>query len=399
MNGKLLINKFMYILLSLYYFFVIFERQSTIGETFPFLIPLSTIVINGTLVFFVLYIIFFNRYKSSQIVIILMLYSIILFSAFKSGNQVLLSAITVCIAFKDFDIQKSLRISIFSIVIAFLIVLGLERIGIIDSNVIYRGAGLLRTSFGFLHPNIAGAIYLSIFIRYFETRQKIGNILITISILLFSIYFFIETDSNTLLVIAILTFFLQIFTNYFKSNVLYKKIIYYLGVWIAPILTLLSWILSYNYPIWKISNNLNDLLTGRIAYSKSFLDNYGISLFGQNIDVLSWADSKNIVGSSPMILDSSFMRLLINLGLIPSIIYFLLTAITVHVLFKKNELSLIVSIIIFQIFGFSQGQTLQITINYTLLLYGLAFKVGKNRENNNEKIYKQHSFSSSLSNN
>lgn len=383
---------------AIYFFVIIFIKQSTIGDTYTSLTTIATIMVNISLLVFSIQVLFINRYTLKQWIVLIITFLIISFSSFVANDQVLLSSFIVAFAFKNFSYKKLVSISFYSTLIAFIIVVVLSSMSIINPNLIYRGAGVIRTAFGFLHPNIAGAIYLSLIVRLLEIKKSNMSFLWLLLIGLFSTYFFTKTDSKTTIVMLVVTALFFFAHTMFKDKKGYDSIIFFIGTITTPMMFLSSLLLAVNYPTSQFSIKINDLLTGRIYYIKQFLDKYGISLIGQEINLLSWADSKTVIGSVPMILDNSYMQLLIKFGFIPSLLYLIIITAIIWKLYKTDNIFQIIVIIVFQLFGFSQSQMLQVSINYSILLVSLILN-NKKVENLNEKNFFKSNISRSISNN
>lgn len=199
--------------------------------------------------------------------------------------------------------------------IAFLgIVYIMVMIGDPDSlDVVYRNeAGVItrtRYSFFFRHPNLVSALCMMLVCTYLYLKSgRITGVTVVGSIL-FSTVVFSFTNSRTSFILACLSpflFFLQQRRGFFGSRK-GRKLMFALPV----VLFALTFLLSG--PLY--SNEIGDLLTGRVWLWHVCFDNQGISLFGQPFQAIYAMTLYGYMGTAGT-LDSFYASSLFVFGLL-----------------------------------------------------------------------------------
>lgn len=241
---------------------------------------------------------------------------------FFSENSVLIKALLIIIAAKGVKFNNIVKFDIKIKFIFIFLIIGLSITGVINNYILIRNnTNQLRYSLGFIHPNIFSSFFLTLCIEYIYLKyykiKKIEYLLIII------IMFFVNliTDSRTCIYIVILLIILCIyfknFSNKFERNKILKNIIIYL----TTIFSIISLILSKNFNIYNNNYiNINNLFSGRIQQANKFINEYGLSLFGQKVQIISYRDALD-KGIKAAILDNAYINMFTIYGVITLIIF------------------------------------------------------------------------------
>lgn len=165
---------------------------------------------------------------------------------------------------------------------------------------------ILRSSFGFTHPNQATMFWIAIVSAFvFLMRFKFRRLAI-ISLALISFVLFEATDSRTtgylILILLVTTWILRARLNRPLPALLKKLLV---------ILPLLLFSLSIAFPLWFRDGAINALLSGRLAISAQYLSTHSvISLFGY----------EELESS---MFDSGYLHMLLTKGILATIFYLL----------------------------------------------------------------------------
>lgn len=245
--------------------------------------------------------------------------------------------------------------------------------GLIDNYILetYRGNILVsRYSLGFSHPNSCFLMLFIILVDYLllqvYTKEKlsISNTMFTILIA----YFF-NLITNSRAGFLLITFFTIVI--YFESNFhiinkfprLNKSLIYSSLICLGISFLLVQ--IYIHFP--NIGNKLNSLFTNRISSMYRYYIKYGFSFFGQHIEKIATAQAALTDGKA-LVLDNLYANLLITYGLTFSALYFWLNVKTTQMLFKNNNLYILILYFIIAVYGLVEGMPLNLDYNYFVVL-------------------------------
>lgn len=184
----------------------------------------------------------------------------------------------------------------------------------------YRPDGTYRNPLGYKFATYLPNMSLYIYLCWFFIKGKkfnIGDMLI-ITILNSVIYYY--TDTRTVFYLVNLFLLCCFFIKYGKVN--YKtsvigKLAAFSTQYLFIILAAISIYLQCVYdPNIEWMDNLNKALSGRLYYGNKGFVEYGISLLGQKVEYADVLD----YGENLFVIDSGFMKVLIDYGLVLFII-------------------------------------------------------------------------------
>ncbi|GGE22982.1 hypothetical protein [Streptococcus himalayensis] len=172
----------------------------------------------------------------------------------------------------------------------------------------YMGYRYLSYPPNILFHMVCGLIYIrGSKIKYFEL----------IVLLLINYFYYLKTDVISAFFFTILVILSSVFIKINKINFSYSnRIILFLERYLIPIETLLVYLLSK----WYSSGNyffivLDKFLSNRVRLGSDALQLYGVSIFGNRI-IWNTQDVDGIYRGRYLFVDSSFLNILINYGLI-----------------------------------------------------------------------------------
>ena len=266
------------------------------------------------------------------------------------------------IDYKDF-LKKDLILK--SLLLLFIISLCLFNV---IPDVIQTTNGVVKHSLGFRHPNFLCPYIITLIIEYICLKdgihKKIGYIFIGI---LLSILYFITRSRTSLLafLIAFLIYIVLKNNNKIIDNKIVKRCIN-----LFPIcLVLINFILIYLYSIdFPFINSLNELLSGRIKFGYTFLSDYNMTFFGQNITLVDIRTAK-LNGLVPKVLDMAFIHLLLKNGIIIFLVFVFSISTIQYFSVKKKNYELILANIFFILTALSEVYIYNVALNFVLILF------------------------------
>lgn len=186
-------------------------------------------------------------------------------------------------------------------------------------------SGALRHSLGFIHPNSMARVVLYIVLaQQFVQNKKFKPVSLTLYLLVAAAIFGI-TGSRTsagLIVLSCLTCLIRQKSNKISriSACLMGAVVIFLTLLMIYLMVTMNYESGWNRAV-------DSLTSGRVSYAHLYYESYGVGPFGRGIE---------ITDNRP--LDNAFIRLLLKDGLLPFIIVFIYSIITIIILSKNKEI-------------------------------------------------------------
>lgn len=291
---------------------------------FPFPAIINKLCLLLSIMLIGLKIILFDRYRFSTLLGIaaIILCSCTAFFSTRYTNAIFW--IFLVMGSKDLDMRKMLKIYlVVTGTIVFLAVCA-SLVGVIENlQYVHTDRGV-RNSFGIIYVTDFAAYIFYLALIYFYLKGPELHWVHIIFLIAVSgiVYYFCKARVDCICMVLIaLIFGTQIFFNHVQYgfsrvkrlwNILWNK----LGVFSMPILALLSIVVTYRYnPENSIMKALDKLLSSRLALGKQGFDKYGISLFGQVIE-MNGMGGATTVPEDYFFIDCSYINVLLRQGVI-----------------------------------------------------------------------------------
>ena len=230
--------------------------------------------------------------------------------------------------------------------------------------------GNIRNSLGFYHPNTLAMYIMMTFFEFaylIYTSSKKNKKIILMGIIIMLLVNAITGSRSTVISIGfmlVLIYFEPLLfngKNGSKIKILIAKNLYI-------ILLLMTILISY---IYTTNSNflvsINKLMAGRIDIQNYYLREYGITLFGNNLEYVRT-------------LDNAYLKTLLSYGIIVSIIYVYIYNCIIKKSLKEENKFIIYVFIIVAIYSMSESYLLNLIYNIFWLYY--LSKENKRSKNN-----------------
>jgi len=241
-------------------------------------------------------------------------------------------------------------------------------------------------AYGFTHANSGGFFFLNMFLakivadisitkeRMVTSKTIIVDIVMGL-ICFYMIYFVFKCRTGAVV------FLLTIMLIWIFRKIKYKKIFKYILFALHPILLSLTYLFAKWYPN-PITDFLNIIFSSRLFLLHYHIMNNSITLFGNSVDYGRYT------------LDSSYMTMLLQYGLIPSFLFVIGSILVFNKAWRKKDGYIIVATIAFLIYGFTENGIFDIFINFTylyLLVGNKSLKLNRIKEklilNSNSELH------------
>lgn len=355
-----------YVLFSIYWIAEKVIFPEIIKRCFLYLCPLFLI-----LSFFTS----FDKYKKEVWISIFFILLISLISIFYSRNSRLFMTFAFIICFRNFDFNKFIKFDFaFKIIITISLII-LCFLGLAENVIISRTDSFdVRYSLGFFHPNTLGIYVLIILMEYVYLKFDNLSIMSYLIIFLIGFWMFKITDSRaaylSILLLILITLCYKEFLYKIKFGKIFKDCLCYLFI----ILLLISYVLTLNY---KYTNSfmkkVNSMSSGRVELANYFYTKYGAKLFGSYLEEVDLKDEKYIT------LDNGYMDLLIECGLLNTILCCILNIICIKKILKEENVPLLICIVILEFYCLMENTIFSIYINsFLFYLSNVIYQLDKN---------------------
>ncbi len=269
-------------------------------------------------------------------------------------------------------------------IITFFSVIVLAFIGIIDNTKfeIWRNGEMsTRYALGFGHPN---TLHLSLFILialYIYNRYEKLNIFEYIIMIALNFFIYHFSVSRTGMVGTLILIILCAISKLKFEKI--KRIIVRVPKILFIVLFIFSIVTGLLYGKVEFINKLDRIFTGRIAYSNYYLQTYGFSLFGNNIQ-----------NDTNALFDNGYLYMYIQFGIVGLLYLSTLFSKIFSIIRKNFDVKKAVLVISFLIYIFTESFSPNIFMNIILLFAAEWIfpnkKLGdetNNGQENNKKLY------------
>lgn len=263
-------------------------------------------------------VILFTRYWTTKYIFFLLISLSSGFACFLFCKSLtLLLLVVFCAATIHMNFSNVCKSILFSLTTGIFFVIFLYSIGIIDGRVLQTvnpltGAEVSRNALGFRHQNYLGKLVLAAFAAYWYLRfKKIGIQDIALALTLFLLlYFVVNTKTTSMLII-----FALFMTLLIKRPKGHQWCWFFLAAFIVLQITEIIAVFAFD-PTNSLLKTVNSLMSTRLSAAHSMIQDYPITLFGQEVEIISSIDALR-TGIDSATLDICFFNALLNYGIIP----------------------------------------------------------------------------------
>lgn len=270
----------------------------------------------------------------------------IIICSYITDSYYLISSLLLIYGGRTINFEKLLRNDIKIKVLFTAILLLLSLLGLTPNKVFARDNGIIRSTFGFIHPNTF-AFYIAIiliewlYINRKETKKKVIGTLIGLIMTIFLMKY-VDSRSSELLILAAII--IQWIPKKNKQKCAKKANIAIIGTLIYLPFLLISLLAPIGY---KANNplciDINQKTNNRILFISRYTSQYDITLFG------------NDISSSDYPIDNAYMYILIKYGILASILTALYCSYVMKETLNNNDKTLFRFLILILAYGLMEN--------------------------------------------
>lgn len=370
------INNFFGNILPIYIAVSIITRMSTY-RYFNFVSLTENIILLFVLMVGVL-VILCSKYSFSEYFLILILLLLATAPFVINRDIYLLVLVVLSLAFTQIASLLVVKKIFFLSLTSSIFVLFSFKLGFISQYIMYR-EGIPRYSLGFYHPNTLGVVFFILLAEYFFLKNgklKIYNFLLSLGI---SFYIYYLTNSRTTLAITVFLILGICCVRYINKEKL-KRFFSIFRFFPLIYLAATIWAVN-NYPTNNLVYQVDKILSGRIYYGRLFLNIYDINSFGNpDLEIIGTKQVSESYGAlKGMILDNSFLLVLVRYGIIPLLLLIALYTILIVFIHKQEKYYFLIILVAFLTLGISESLTFNYQYNVFLLFMFTPFFYNKDK--------------------
>lgn len=272
--------------------------------------------------------------------------------------------------FSAYNVNSDCTMKVFSVVVGTMIALYviLARINVVADYILDKGTRN-RHFLGFSWTTDAPILFLFISLCFVFIKKGRVSLVEYLCIMGIHVYFFKMTNTKLAFIVSTfaITFFL-IFKNGRFIRYITPKFKWLL-VFVPFLLAVFSYIgtvmyNSKNY-VWR---KIDDLLTGRLHLGKNAIENYGIRLFGNDVDWIGHPIFTQYRGEYNYV-DSSYVRILVQFGVAILLLVLLIYSIMIYTSICNKKYYLTWILIFICVFSVTEPRLFDLTFNPFPLIF------------------------------
>jgi len=353
-----------------FFFFIILEFGEAAGKGASDKVFL-TFAAAGFL--FLIYKLVSTRYEYRELFVMAILGALAIFIYYNTQKEGGVLSLIALIGLKGVDTRRLLKLSFYIRLLTYLLLVFLASFDIIANSLITDVRGdntVIRNSMGYSHPNqfhLAFIILLLLVIYLYYERLTALPIFL-LGALNYLVY--IRSYSRTSALIGFMAIVLMI---WFRSN-FFNKLKNAVCIGIIPASFLISIIPALMYDkiphMWEIDR----LLQWRFTFSRHYLNSYNLNLFGNNLN------------ADPIVLDSGYVELIINYGLIFTFLFVTAYMVLIFRFIKKKMYRELLFIVCFSIYGLTESFIPNLFVNLSMIFFS-EFIFNTDKKQNEGSVY------------
>lgn len=306
------------------------------------------------------------KFRIRDLILIFFVGCIFLFGYISAGYAELLKAMMIIVALKNVDFHKLFDVMYRILAVSIALTVLLYLLGLSDAGIQRREANAL----GYAQANSIGYVLMALILLTIVRKEKVG-LWNKILLALLNLAGFILSDSRMGFLLACVAL---LFSNSRIYALIKKKRFIEFALSVLPaILMMFSLFTAVLYRKNAFVQWLNSLFNERIVMNSYILMTKGISLFGQPIEYhgLTTEAIYNPVTKSWshfMTIDNAYVCLIIEFGLITTIVFGIIYFKLMQNLFKYGAINIAFVMTIISLYGVTESSIISVYVAFPFVL-------------------------------
>lgn len=360
-----------YVAFGIWLTMTILRRTAYIG-LLNSLISIDTIR-HFCLTLLVVYDIFLADHKS-RVLLATIVTCILAYICIRSNNIEFFDTVCIIYVAREIPFRKLAQffcIILFSVVLINIISALVGLVPNIPYGSALRGA---RYSLGFGHPNTGPAFSVYVFAYWAYFREDRFGLVDAAIIALLGFSLFSLTGSRSGFYFTLLIAVLMLFMHWVSEDWLRKWVFKMPLVGSVAIIATTMLLLCALYdPNVSWMSRLNEILSGRLSLGHEGLQLFGVPFLGQPVNfgtsgrysISTW---QWVNGNGMPVIDSMYIRILVNEGVIFSLVVLGVTTWSLNRLYRLGQYRILVLVFVMALYGITEGNASLLAYNVSLFL-------------------------------
>ncbi len=283
----------------------------------------------------------------------------------RSGYNHLFYLLAACLGVWNVDVKKALWIDFAARLFLTLFIITGALLGAIENYITYRmGSPQMRYSLGFNHPNTLASLAMSLVLEEAWLTRRRPGVPYTLVLLIGVIPLYLLTRNRT--AIALMAAFPLLLPYAFRRRPVGRAGRFFWTLFPLLVIgfSILAMLLCQRAPLFR---NFDLLMSNRFWNSLKVYREYGVSLLGQRVRLLSVRLARE-QHESPILLDVAYLRTLIQAGPLVLAVYTALYASAFRKACLKQDRYRVLIYMLFMLYGLFESGFNNVFMNFSLLL-------------------------------
>lgn len=239
--------------------------------------------------------------------------------ALTTGNKAMLIYWAFIVAAHDVEFERIIKMSLIVHLVCLVFVVGSSYVGIIENRVYGKNDAVirLRDSLGFQYATESSNYFFYMLLMWIYCRKEKITWIEIMGLFVGNVFLFEKTDTKSAFALGVFILTGAALLKCISWLRIYRKWYVAISAGIVPILSFIIICFSVKYDetvLWMY--RLNKILSSRLKWGRMAFEKYGIHLWGQRIEWVGGTASFEGVEKAYNYVDSSYMQILINFGVI-----------------------------------------------------------------------------------
>ena len=368
-NNKIILDDIIYAVLFMYLYFHVINSMSLL--TYKYDLTLLRVCIYFCKVILFMYCIYSNRKMNMKQLFKLFVFMFVAFVTWWRVDPVFLDIFMLALT-KKRNTKKTINTFFYSLMFSTVTIICINAIGIMPQYISYRSDGVRRYTLGFSHANYLGfmiVLLVAILLMKDDGKHRIRDTFLVIVATLFCYYIPNSLTATTmLLIMGAIIIIQQLYQHIFKKMIIQNKLVQKILIIALPCTAVFLYYLVFNLNK-SFTFDTNYTLWSRIAQSRNAMNRYGISIWGQNVGLVSSMEiyfGRARQGTF-FALDSLFVYLPICYGIVPSIYFAYQYIKCMNLYIKKNNFVAIMICVILIFYSMMETVLLNVIASFIFI--------------------------------
>ena len=259
-----------------------------------------------------------DHYKLRQLILFGCIGLLFLFAGIKCGNNILITSYLFILGVQNLNFEKILQFCMVLMTLCMIIVVSMSVIGILP-NWYYLVDDRERWCFGYIYPSYLSSAFFYIMVLSLTVKKHKINLLETIIVEVINLIIYIISDSRAAFYLLSCVIIVYWLIDKVPVRSRFRSAVRFVSVLTFPICTCVSFIVSTLYGKYTIIDKINIVLNNRPKMAHQALQEFGVSLWGQEIKWIGYGGLGYIYDNLPgeyNFVDNSYMKILFDYGLV-----------------------------------------------------------------------------------